>query len=75
MTGFSIHSRKHGEVRFVVLSAGGYVRVYGNGWDGRQPCDSGRLMGSTLIADEASLESVARRWWVAFLAGQREFSL
>lgn len=74
MATFTINSRKHGEIRFHVRDDGGYVRVTGNGWDHRQPCAGGGFAGSTLSASPTSLERVARRWWRAWLAGQREFT-
>lgn len=72
MASLSIQSRKHGEITFQARDEGGYVRVTGNGWDHKQPCAGGGFTGSTLMADEKSLEKVARRWWRQYLAGQRE---
>ena len=74
---FNLKTRDFGEVRFVCLDTGGYVRIHGadlGALDGRQPCDGGGFGGSTLSANEASLERVARKWWKQFLAGQREFA-
>ena len=75
MATFTINTRKHGEIKFVARDNGGYVRVYGNKWDGKQPCEGGGFMGSTLMADERTLEAKSRKWWKAFLASQREFAL
>lgn len=74
MAFFSISSPKHGDVTFHVADDGGYVRVTSSKWDYKQPCEGGGFMGSTLTANAASLELVARRWWKQFLAGQREFA-
>lgn len=73
MAFFTINSRKHGQITFHASDDGGYVRVTGNGWDHKQPCSGGGFAGSTLTADESTLETVARRWWRQFLAGQRQF--
>jgi len=73
MARFVIHSRRFGEIKFVSKDEGGYVRVYGNGWDGKQPCAGGGFYGSTLIAAEKTIESAARRWWRQWLADQRSF--
>lgn len=75
MAHISIQSRKHGEVTFQVRDEGGYVRVTGNGWDHKQPCEGGGFMGSTLLADEKRLEAVARRWWRQYLAFERRLAL
>ena len=76
MATFTINSRKHGEIRFQCLDReySSYVRVTGNGWDHKQPCEGGGFMGSTLMATEKTLEAVSRKWWKQFLAGQREWA-
>lgn len=71
MAFFTIQSRAHGEVTFHVKDEGGYVRVKSKEWEYRQPCEGGYFMGSTLHADEQTLEKVARRWWKKFLAYER----
>ena len=73
MAFFTIKSRIHGDVSFHVKDEGGYVRVQikSNGADYRQPCKDGGFMGSTLMADEQTLEKVARRWWKKFMTNER----
>lgn len=76
MASITIHSKTHGAVKFVVRDEGiGYVRVYSDKWDGKQPCEGGGFMGSTLMASAESLDKTARRWWKGFLAGRREMAL
>lgn len=71
MAFFTIKSRAHGDVTFHVKDEGGYVRVKSKEWDYRQPCEGGGFMGGTLMADEQTLEKVARRWWKKFLTIDR----
>lgn len=75
-----INSRKHGPVKFVCRDAGGYIRVYCESmrWDGRQPCDGGGFMGSTLetsarhgVTVAQDLERLARGWWRQFMDSAR----
>ena len=75
MASFTINTRKHGEVTFQARDEGGYVRVTGAKWDHRQICDGGSFGGSTVTADEKTLEAKARRWWKSYLAAEREFAL
>jgi hypothetical protein len=65
MATFTIETRD-GDVDFICPDAGGYVRVYGRWWDGRQPCAGGTFRGSTLRADAGTLAQVARSWWRNF---------
>ncbi len=75
MAFFTIDSRDHGEVTFHTKDEGGYVRVKSKEWDRKQICRGGYFMGSTLTADESSLEKVARKWWKQYLAFQRAINV
>jgi hypothetical protein len=68
MAQFIINSRLHGEQVFHVCDSGGYVRL-----NGKQICHGGRLLGSTVIANEVTLERISRNWWASYLKSHREF--
>lgn len=77
MATFEIKTRDFGVVRFNCRDEGGYVRIYGadlGSMDGRQPCEGGGFAGSTLMADEKTLEAKARRWWKQFMALERRYA-
>ena len=65
MARFVLKTKTSGDIEFFVPDAGGYVRIESvdrTGVTGMQICQGGRLTGSTLQADAATLERVARRW-------------
>lgn len=77
MARFTIKTRTNGSMEFFTPDAGGYVRLESagkSGTMGRQICAGGGFGGSTLTANAASLQSVARRWYRAYRAAQREFA-
>lgn len=77
MARFTIKTRTNGDMDFFVPDNGGYVRLESAGKAGtlgRQICTGGSFSGNTLTANEKTLESVARRWYRAYRAGQREFA-
>lgn len=74
MAFFTINTRKHGAVTFNARDEGGYVRVSSDKWDHKQICDGGSFGGSTITADEKTLEAKARKWWNAYLAAERQFA-
>lgn len=58
-------STRRGKREFWCPDAGGYVRLETEGHSGtlgRQICEGGGFMGSTLTADAETLPKVARRW-------------
>jgi hypothetical protein len=72
----TINTRDHGEVTFFTPDNGGYVWVDLNGRPGtlgRQICDRGGLMGSTISyrGTEDGFERLCRRWWSAYLRRYR----
>jgi len=75
MARFTIKTRTNGDIDFFVPDAGGYVRlesgVNHSGTLGRQICEGGGFMGSTIMADEKTLEAKARHWYRAYRAYQR----
>lgn len=74
MARFTIKTRTNGDMTFFVPNGGGYVRLESEGKHGtlgQQICEGGGFYGNTLSANEQSLESVARRWYRAYRAGQR----
>ena len=76
MARFTIKTRTNGDMDFFVPDAGGYVRLESAGelgTLGKQICAGGGFMGNTLSASEKTLETVARRWYRAYRAAQREF--
>ena len=78
MARFTIKTRTNGDMKFFVPDNGGYVRLESgsnHGTFGRQICSSGSFSGNTLTASVASLESVARGWYRAYRASQRECGL
>ena len=72
MATFTINTKNEGQLEFSVKENDhGYAAyVFVNG---RQPCDGGGHMGSTLMATPATLEKVARRWLRQRRATQKEF--
>lgn len=77
MARFTIKTRTNGDMDFFVPDAGGYVRLESDGKSGtlgKQICEGGGFMGSTIMADEKTLEAKARRWYRSFRAAQREFA-
>lgn len=77
MARFAINTRTNGSMEFFVPDNGGYVRLESEGKSGtlgRQICEGGGFMGSTIMADEKTLEAKARRWYRAYRAAQREFA-
>lgn len=74
MARFTIKTRTNGNMEFFVPDDGGYVRLESganHGSLGQQICDGGRLRGSTISANAASLEDTARRWYRSYRAAQR----
>lgn len=79
MTTFTIKSREHGEITFFVRSNSGgsdsgYVFL-GTGTDGKQICEGGDFMGSTLSATPDTLEKVARKWHKQRMKVCREYGM
>lgn len=77
MARFTINTRTNGSMEFFVPDNGGYVRLESpsqSGTQGRQICEGGGFMGSTIMADEKTLEAKARRWYRTYRAAQREFA-
>ena len=68
MATFKLRSRLHGYQIFTVPDDGGYVRR-----NGTQICTGGKFLGSTITANEKSLETTARKWWADFLKNQRSY--
>jgi hypothetical protein len=65
MARITINTRDIGLLEFWVPDNGGYVRLEcgdRHGTLGRQICEGGGFMGSTLMADENTLAWVTRRW-------------
>ena len=65
MARITINTRDAGKLEFWVRDEGGYVRLESDGKTGtlgRQICDGGGFMGSTIMADAETLAKVARRW-------------
>lgn len=78
MARFTIKTRTNGEMEFWCPDNGGYVRLESGGKPGtlgKQICAGGSFSGNTLSADPESLESVARSWYRAYRAAQREFGI
>lgn len=78
MARFTLKTRTNGDMDFFVPDAGGYVRLESSGKPGtlgRQICTGGSFGGNTLSATASTLESVARRWYRAYRAAQREFGI
>ncbi len=79
MTTFTIKSREHGHITFFVRSTAegndsGYVFL-GTGTDGKQICEGGDFIGSTLTATVESLGKVARKWHKQRMAACREYDM
>jgi len=69
MTSFTINSRNQGLQTFTVSNDGGYVRL-----NGKQICEGGRTAGGTVsISNPSNLETVARKWWAAYLRNLRAY--
>lgn len=68
MATFTLNSKKHGKQTFTIHTTDkpGYVRL-----NGKQICAGGKYTGSTIMANESSLESVSRAWWKAKLKNDR----
>ena len=61
----TINNRKIGEITFYMRSSGGYVYADLNGKPGtmgRQICESGSLMGNTIISTGSGFEKTCRNW-------------
>jgi hypothetical protein len=76
MARFTIKTRTNGDLDFFCPDGGGYVRLERgaqHGTLGRQIGAGGGFSGNMLTATPESLEAVARRWYRAFRADQRQY--
>lgn len=76
MARITLKTRLNGNMEFFALDSGGYARLESDtghhGVLAPQICEGGGFRGSCLVANAATLPAVARRWYRAYRAGQRE---
>lgn len=65
----TINSKKHGEQNFTMRDDGGYVRC-----NGKQICETGGFMGSTISSTPAAFAKDCRNWWNKQRAELNEYS-